>query len=254
MQPVCPQCHQPVEAEQINIQQMVALCLACDSVFELRTGLQRRKARKTQRPPGLQLHDDDPLIFKFRTNFRLEKNENFVNSAVLSLVFSLLTTLMVGLSLEGEAPIFLAMLFAILAVGAFYWLASIVWNATEIAAADSSLMVSRRPLPVPASKRVLDLSSVDAIYAEETAASRQDSYDTPRFHVWASETVGRRKLVVADLTEDYATYIASRLDAWLRADDDRSADRLSLDEADDDAAELAARQAAAADDNQATVP
>lgn len=247
MQPVCPQCQQPVEAAQVNIQQMLALCPACSSIFELRPGLRRRKARKVQRPAGLQLSDGDPLTFKFRTNFRLEKNEHFVNSAVMSGVFSLLTILMIALNLDGEVPVFLPMLFASLAVGAMYWLASITWNTTEIAASGNSLMVSRRPLPVPASQRVLDLSSVDAIYAEETVASRQEGYDTPRFHIWASEMAGGRKLVVGDLTEEYATFVASRLDAWLREDDDRSVDRLSLDEADENSPPLEDQAEAAVD-------
>ena len=239
MQPVCPQCQQPVEAEQVNIQQMVALCPVCSSIFELRPGLQRRKTRKVQQPTGLQLNDGDPLTFKFRTNFRLDKNEYFINSAILSVVFSLMTILMIALNLEGEVPVFLPMLFAIMALGALYWLGSIAWNHTEIAASENSLMVSRRPLPVTSSSRVMDLTDVETFYAEETVASQREGYDTPRFHVWASETEGGRKLVIGDLTEEYATYIASRLDAWLREDDDISVDRLSLDEADADAAQLA---------------
>ncbi len=250
MQPVCPQCQQPVEAKQVNIQQMLALCPACNSIFELRPDLRRRKTRKVQQPTGLQLQDGDPLIFKFRTNFRLEKNEHFVNSAVMSAVLSLVTILMIGLTLSGEVTLFMPVFFATMAFATLYWLASIAWNHTEIAASENSLMVSRRPLPVTSSSRVLDLTDVETFYAEETTASQQEGYDTPRFHVWASETEGGRKLVVGDLTEEYATYIASRLDAWLRESDDRSVDRLSLEEADADAAQLE-DQADAAVDNEA---
>ena len=244
MQPVCPQCLQPVEADQVNIQQMVALCSACNSIFELRPGLQRRKARKVQRPTGLHLHDGDPLTFMFRTNFRLEKNEHFVNSAVMSAVFSLVTILMIALTMTGEVTLFMPVFFAAMAFATLYWLASIAWNHTEIAASGTSLMVSRRPLPVASSSRVLDLTNVEAFYAEETVASQQEGYDCPRFHVWASETAGGRRLVVGDLTEEYATYIASRLDAWLQESDDRSVDRLSLDEADGSAAQLGDQAAA----------
>ncbi|MCY4466436.1 MAG: hypothetical protein OXE46_12955 [Chloroflexi bacterium] len=253
MQPICPQCQQPVEAEQVNIQQMVALCPACSSVFALRPGSQRRKSRKVQQPTGLQLHDGDPLTFTFRTNFRLDKNEHFVNSAMMSAVFSLVTILMIALNLEGEVPVFLPLLFAILASGALYWLGSIAWNHTEIAASGNNLMVSRRPLPVAMPSRVLDRTDIVAFYAEETAASQQAGYDTPRFHVWASKTESGRKLVVGDLTEEYATYIASRLDAWLQEGDDRSVDRLSLGEADGGRAQLEvqAEAAAAVDSNRA---
>ncbi len=227
MQLQCPQCDQPVKAEQINIQQMVALCDACSSVFDINLQRAKSKRRKVKRPPGLRILADDPLHLAFRTNFRLDKSENFSASAILSGVFSLVTLMMIGLYIAGEVPIFLPLVFALMALAALYSLATITYNQTHIWLDEHAIHIARRPLPAITQARQITLDGIESCSAEETAASRREGYDTPRYHVWAQYIDGGRKLISGDLTEDYASYIASQLNQQLYQDDVASAARLS---------------------------
>ena len=216
---------------------MVALCERCSSVFDINKQQPKTKRRKIKRPQQLRIMAADPLHLAFRTNFRLDKSENFTTSAILSGVFSLVTLLMAGLYIEGEVPIFLPLMFMLMASAALYSLATIAYNKTHIQLDSESIYVSRRPLPSLTQARQLELDDADAFSAEETAASQREGYDTPRYHVWAHYANGGRKLVSGDLTEDYASYIASQLNLQLYQDDAASAARLSDTQSEEQAAE-----------------
>ena len=251
MQLQCPQCHRPVAAEQINIQQMVALCDACSSVFDVNIQRAKAKRRKVKRPSNLRILAEDPLHLAFRTNFRLEKSESFTTSAILSGVFSLVTVMMIGLYIEGEAPGILPLVFAVMALAALYSLATIAYNQTHIWMDEHAINLARRPLPSLTQARQISLDGIEAFSAEETAASQREGYDTPRYHIWAQLSDGGRRLVCGDLTEDYASYIASQLNLPLIQDDAASAARLSDAQAEEHAA--AQPSATHADRNQSSL-
>ena len=215
---------------------MMALCGACGSVFDIDSQRGKSKRRKVQRPDGIQEAENGALRLRFRTNFRLDKSESFINSAILSGVFSLITVLMTGLVAAGEVPFFLPIIFSVMAICAIYSLATITYNATEILADEHSLRVSRGPLPSLTQAREISLLDVDELTVEETLASQERGYDTPRYHVWAQVAGGRRRFVVGDLTEDYAYYVAGKLNAFLELDDAPDTSRLTMtsDEADEE--------------------
>ncbi len=217
---------------------MAALCAACGSVFEIVIPRAKAKRRKVERPPALRLLSDEPLHLAFRTNFRLDKNENFQASASMGGVFSLVALLMTGLYLEGDLPVFLPLIFAALACVALYSLATIVYNTTQIRLDSEAIHIARGPLPSFTRPRQISLEGVDSFSADETAASQREGYDTPRYHIRAHYADGARRLVIGDLTEDYAEYIAGQLNRRLRDEDEQIAQRLS-DDWDDGRAESA---------------
>lgn len=227
MQLHCPRCDHPIEAEQINIQKLVALCAQCSGVFDINRPRAKAKRRKAHRPPQLRQHSADPLHLGFRTNFRLDKSERFQSSAILSGVFSLVALLMTGLFLEGEVPIFLPLMFVMMAIAAIYSLATITYNQTHIRMEDEAIHVSRAPLPSLTGARRIGLDGVESFTVEETTASRREGYDTPRYHVWANDADGGRRLVSGDLIEEYASYIAGQLNQRLIPDEAVSSTRLS---------------------------
>lgn len=212
---------------------MVALCDACSSVFEVSRPRSKAKRRKATRPPSLRILAQDPLRLSFRTNFRLDKNESFQGSAILSGLFSLLTLLMTGLFLDGEVPIFLPLTFLVFATAAIYSLLTIIYNQTHIRLSEESVRVARRPLPSLTQERQIRLAGVETFNAEETAASLREGFDTPRYHVWALSIDGGRRLVCGDLTEDYAAYVAAQLNLGLTTDEAASSSRLSDSQSDD---------------------
>lgn len=230
MRLTCPQCNALVTADHINIQQMVAACLSCSNVFQFTVTEPKSKRRKVRQPRNLQLHEAEGLHLAYRTNFRLDRDENFISSVILSTVFTLLALVMSGGYLAGEMPVSLPFIFGLVALPMYYWLGLIVFNKTHIYMDSASIQVSRKPLPSIGQTREIDLSNVTAVSTEETKASKQKEYDTPRYHVWANMPDNSRKIIVADIAEDYAYFIVQKLDDKLQQGMDVNISRLKMNE------------------------
>jgi hypothetical protein len=220
MQIQCPNCGEKVRAENINIQEKIAVCSACDTVFKFEMPEEKTKRRKVKQPQNLIVRDsDESLKMSFRTNFRLDANEGFVGSSIMIVIGILLGGLMLGAGVDtGEIPLILPVGFLVLAVVAFYNMALIAYNQTEIEMDEEVIRLSRKPLPsvLGNQKQEILLSGVVSFSAEETPKSAKEAYDTPRYHVWANFQDGSRKIVVADLIEDYAHFIAQVMEERLQ--------------------------------------
>jgi hypothetical protein len=226
----CPECATPIPAENINIQKMAAVCPSCGAVFQFEPAEPKNKRRKVHQPQNLELHDtDDRLQMAFRTNFRLSQDASFISSALMSLLFTFTTVMMVG-GLSGEVssgePL-IGILPASFALGTllmYYWLASTIYNKTHIEMNDEKISISRKPLPVFEQKNDVSLAGVTVIRYEETPVSKKEGYDLPRFNVWAETPDGSRRMIVKDVIEDYAVFIAQRLNERLAFDSDPDVD------------------------------
>ena len=218
MQPIyCPNCAEVVPAEHINIQQMAAVCPACNTVFEFDIPEVKAKRRKVKKPEKLTLHDTDAqLEMIFRTNFRLERNEAFANGLVLSVMFTIITMVVINRLLAGEGAAIVALVPALITSLGYYWLALTAYNRTHIEMNAERIRVSRQPIPSLTEANEVDLYNVVDIHYEETAISKREGYDTPRFRVWAETEDGREKLIANDLIEDYAIFVTQQLNDRLQ--------------------------------------
>ena len=221
MQLTCPQCHQALTAEHINIQQMAAACPACANVFRFTLDKPKFKRRKAHQPRHLELREAEDLHIAYRSNFRLDEDANFIGSATVSALFTFAALLMTGVYLAGEVMLTLPFILWLVALPTYYWLGLIVFNKTHIQMDDVSIRVSRQPLPHIGQAREIALFDVISISAEETKISRENEYDTPRYHVWANMADGSRRIVVTDVIEDYAFFIAQKLEGCLQQDTTR---------------------------------
>jgi len=214
MQVACPQCQAPVCAENINIQEMMALCSACSSVFSIARERQKQKRRRLRQPKALQVsQDDQSLRLAFRSHFHLRRSENFRAAAVMSAVFPLISLLMWSLYFGGEElPLVVPLLFMVLGSGAIYSLATMAYNKTRIVMDEARLRVSRGPLPSFSAVRDLDLADVESMGAAEAASPQPGDYEGPLYHVWAGRTDGGRTVVVGDRPEAEAFFTARRLE------------------------------------------
>ena len=229
MQVNCPNCGEKLPAENINIQKMTAVCPACDTVFSFDLPADKAKRRKVKQPAQLNLRDDnDRLQMEFWTNFRLERNEAFLTGAVGAFSMTLVSAVLLGLP---RMPFVLPLVFIVMALAFFYALALIVVNKTHIEMDEDSIRVTRQPIPNPLNQgSEVPLAGVAAIKFEETALSKKEAYDTPRYQVWAETEDGSRRTIVNDVTVDYAVFIAQHLQERLQMDDDRAVSHLEDDE------------------------
>jgi hypothetical protein len=219
MQVNCPNCGEKVTAENINIQKMTAVCAACDTVFliDLSEAKDKAKRRKVKPPAKITLHDAETFHMEFWTNFRLDRNQAFLGSLWGGIGATEFTLLLIG---EG-IPIILPVVFVWVALASFYMLALTVVNKTHIEMDDGVIKVTRKPLPNPLDQGYeVSLAGVTAIKYEETAISKKEAYDTPRYRVWAETADGSRRTIVNDVIEDYAVFIAQHLEEHLQTDDD----------------------------------
>jgi hypothetical protein len=229
MQLRCPNCGAKVTAENINIQKMTAVCAACDTVFpfELPEAKAKTKWRDVRQPEMLVLRDAETLRMEFATNFRLDKDGDFIVSLMGAPSMAIIGFALLG---EIDVPIFLPIMLMVMAATLFYSLALKVINKTHIEMDSDSITVERKPFPNPLrQKQKIPLDSVSAIKYEETATSKKEAYDTPRYRVWAETTDGISRIIVNDVIEDYAVFVAQTLEQHLYMESDPDISRLEDD-------------------------
>jgi hypothetical protein len=223
MQVNCPNCGERVTAEHINIQKMTAVCAACDTVFPFDLPEPQVKRRKVKQPAQLTMRDAESLQMEFRTNFRLDRSEAFLSSAFGGISMAIMGLLMGAL----RVPFVLTLVFMLIAAAFFYLLALTAFNKTHIEMSEEAIKVTRRPFPNPLNRGYeVPLAGVATIKYEETAISKKEAYDTPRYRVWAEMVDGSRRTIIDDVTEEYAVFIAQRLEEGLHMDTDPDVSRL----------------------------
>lgn len=233
MQLTCPNCGGPIPSKGVNIQKMVGVCPACDTVFKFEPPQDKIKRRKVKPPQNLIVAEaNDDLHLAFVTNFRLDKSESFISAVILSLSFTIITVLMLSkFQASNTTGVLVTAVFALISMLTFYGLALMVYNKTHIEMDDTRIKVSRKPLPSPFNQtQNIGLAGVIAIRCEETPASKEKGYDTPRYNVWAETEDARRKAIVSNVTEDYALFITQYLNEQLETAADPDVSHLTDDE------------------------
>lgn len=232
MQIICPNCGEPVSSENINIQRMAAVCPACDSVFQFEVAESKIKRRKIKQPQQIASDETDGhLNIAFRTNFRLEKNENFLATVMVSFLFTFMTILIATKYNAESVPIVIPIGLGLITLFLYYSMALMIYNKTHIQVDDEQIKVSRKPLPnVLTQPNIINLSTVSIIRYEETPASKKEAYDLPRYNVWAEKVDGNRQVIVSDIVEEYAVFVSQRLNEFLEREDAPDASRLLDDD------------------------
>lgn len=213
----CPICSEQVRAENINVQELVAVCSNCDTVFQFTSPEEKAKRRKVKKPEKLVLKDGQNLEMLFRTNFRLDANQAFITSAFGGIAMTIFAFVVGNEYLVGETNFFAPLIFTLLATFFLYRASLIAYNHTHIVMSEQNVTVSRAPLPsIFNQTQSISLNGVIAIKCEETSISKKEAYDTPRYRVWAETADGNRRTIVNDVTEDYAYFISQKLDEKLQ--------------------------------------
>jgi hypothetical protein len=216
----CPNCGEFIPAENINIQEMVALCGKCQHVFAFTRSAIARKAKRRipPRPERVLVHvDDDGLELSYRLVFGSGAKFGLV-MATFGAVVS--TILLVSASLSHEPPS-LQFFFTLLALIFSYAAAVGVTTTTTITADTQHLYVRSGPLPFPIKDdKTLSTADITRVSFEETYQS--NSPLPPSYNVYAELQDGARISVVTSLPRAHAQYIAATLDDYLHQDIDVS--------------------------------
>jgi DNA-directed RNA polymerase subunit M/transcription elongation factor TFIIS len=222
MQLTCPECSKTVPAEHINIQKMVAVCPSCDAVFQFempRADQAKAKRRKIKQPKHLILEEtDDYLRMAFRTNWRLDQDEVVINSAALSAIFALASFGLIFVA-RGVPTTIMGLVGLVLMVGMLLRLSFRLTSRTQIVMDEHQIRVSRTPdRSLLQMKNHVNLARVRDIVTEETAKSKKEGYDTPRYRVFAQLEDGSERFIVTELVQEYADFVSYRLNERLQED------------------------------------
>ncbi|MGJ3238059.1 MAG: hypothetical protein ACFE0Q_05075 [Anaerolineae bacterium] len=228
MQLNCPTCGEAINADQINIQEMIAVCGNCHAVFAFNSSAEKAKRRKTKQPDALTLIEtDDQLEMVFRTNFRLDTNQDFVATIVGGFAIAMISAIMFNEYRIDDIPLFVPILLSVLSLAMFYFAGLMAYNATHITMTADQILISRKPLPsLVKGATEINLHGITQIKCEETNVSKEQEYDTPRYRVWGETADGARRVIANDLIEDYAFFITQKLEERLLTDLDMPAIRL----------------------------
>lgn len=224
MQLSCTNCGELIRADNINVQEMVAVCSNCHTVFPFKTPEGKDKRRKVKQPQNLALRDAETLEMSFRTNWRLSSNQEFSGMVVGAIMMGFVSSILFGEVMVDDVPLILPLGFAIITLGLLYMVGLIAYNSTHIEMDDEKISVSRKPLTMLSKHHDISLHGVESIKCEETSLSKERNYDLPRYQVWAETVDGSRRPIVTDVTEEYAYFITQRLQERLHYDVSRLED------------------------------
>jgi len=227
----CPNCNTGIQANNINIQDKIAVCHNCDTVFQFTLSDSqdnKAKRRKVHQPKDLIVYNENRLHMSFKTNWRLLQNEAFSTGVVMGVLFTFITILMVSEGELGLLPFFTGLI----ALAGYYLAALQSHNQTHLVMDEHSIRTFRQPLPEFGYSQIdVGVANIESFSTEETATSKKESYGLPRYNVYANRFDGGRQIIVKDVTEEYGRYIAQALNTELAHDDtDMDTSRLTSDD------------------------
>ncbi len=234
MQLKCRNCGAIISAENINIQQMAAVCSECNHVFSFADDLTARKAKslKVKRPKRIHVQESTRQL---ELSYNRVLNQDDAKGVIpLFIVLCLTSFFFILATVTRALP--LIFVFAVLVSVFAYILAETFLNRTRVAVGDETITTWREPLPFPMpgtefpfQTKMLNRHEAVRVFAEETVESREKGEINRYYHVCIELHDGNRAILLKSLPHDYAFYIAQRLDAYLQADADEAAEALSDD-------------------------
>jgi hypothetical protein len=218
MQLRCQHCGAPIPAENINIQELVALCNECQHVFGFSKSVVARqtKHRKLKPPKRVRVYEDDKRL-------ELSYWLVFGPGPKLGIVMSLIAVIAYGAMFvgawEGRASAPPLLVLGLLVALFVYLEAVFLTTTTGISVDMDRIVVSSGPLPFPIKDdKTLSVHDISRVLFERTTESWPPF--VPTHSVYAELRDGERLPVVTSLPREYARYIAYTLDGYLCASED----------------------------------
>jgi hypothetical protein len=236
----CPQCGQPIDGAQINIDKTLAVCGACGEVFNFadRIPARKRKTQKLKQPADVQMIEQGDQV-----TLRIPiKSPMAVISILMGIVFAVfgvgMSVAIASTALANGDSLFLGLsLGPSLFVGLMmYFLIGGLINHEEITLTADSLQQKVTPLPLALPRRHM-LADIHHVSVESSATERSGGSER-RYDVCLHGNDRRVQILVSDLTADSAHFVAQEIEAYLADDDAQDVDGRTI-ELDETAARLA---------------
>jgi hypothetical protein len=215
MQLTCQHCGAPIPAENINIQELVALCNECYHVFGFSKSAVARQAkhRKLKPPKRVRVYEDDKrLELSYWLVFGPGSKFGIVASLIAIVAYG---AMFIG-AWNGNSSALPLLLLGLLVALFAYLEAVFLTTTTGISLDMDEMAVSSGPLPFPIKDdKTLSIHDIVRVFFERTTESWPPF--VPTHNVYAELQDAERLPVVTSLPREYARYIAYTLDDYLHA-------------------------------------
>ena len=215
----CPECHEPLAADQVNIQTGLGRCLLCDVGFHILPPIVRAPAEPTEvgLPDGMQVTAEGDRLRIERRWF----SAKYIFLAFFALMWNLFLVGWYSIALGGSDMFnLIALLFPLGHVAAgvglgYYSLAGLL-NKTVISADAETLSVKHSPLKWRG-EQTLYRAAIEQLYVQERVTKPGKSKrPVSQFEVHALLTGHRsRKLLTGLSKPEQAVFIAQQLEKTL---------------------------------------
>lgn len=227
----CVSCGEPIRAENINIQEMVAKCSQCHAVFSFRSV---DESIQTVDPYAAALAEvlpaDEPLekpphldieagYQELRIGYRWRDTRNTSFFVVFTLIWCgilipFIATAIATNSLELVAFISLHL---IVGVSMALYTSALLFNRTNILVSHQGIVVEHGPIPVPFTpNRTLESRVIKQLYVEEYVPSRTNGKPDYTYAVRAVQHDGSElRLVGGFNSSHHARYVEKEIEKFL---------------------------------------
>lgn len=216
----CPECGAEIQAEKINVQEMVAVCGACNYVFRFDVDEAHRKRRKLKKPKRLHITETPDQL---TMHYQMVSNEDEWPLTIGNAPFALLLPLAIMFTIMARMPYVVPLFFTLWAIASWYVQAAIWFNKTTIGINDERLSVESGPIPwVTTSRGNIERQDIEEIICVETKKSQENAAVNRYFHVQVKLIDGHNINILKAMPQDYALYIAQELNAELKSNQQTS--------------------------------
>jgi hypothetical protein len=221
----CPDCGAVVPAADINIDQGIAKCRACDGVIDVaeamgKEGGPRPLAKRPRLPQPRAI-----IVEDLGGGLRLTRSWFTWAVIVMTLFCVAWDSFLVfwySMALAGNAP-WIAIVFPVLhlalGVALTYGTLAMYLNRTVLEVAQGRLTVRHGPLPWPG-RRDLDAGDLEQLYCDETASRGRRGSGSYSYNVWAVLKDGQRvKLLDTLPNREQALFVEQMVEDYLGIED-----------------------------------
>ena len=209
----CPNCNKEIAVENINIQEMVAMCKDCNHVFNFKGSVPSRKAKRRQLPlPNrVQVEETDGQL-------SIAYQRVYSGGALFGLIMSTIVSILLPLAFitilteKNNVEVVPMMMIGASVLWSWYALAMFLTTKTQITVNEDALVVKTGPLPFfIKDDKVIQMDTITRLYREEVT----DPF--PSNNVRAELDDGDKLKVVTSLPSEHAMYIARTIDDYLQS-------------------------------------
>lgn len=217
----CPSCGTAVEAENINIDKLVAKCGQCHTVFSFEEKIQAVTRRRPEvlLPPGIEAYslssEIDMLLSWRRSSNSFLLFFTIMWNAILS-IFVVVAIASGSLSIL----LFISLHLAI-GIGLLYYTIATLFNTTHINVDHYNLLVEHRPIRVPFfPDHDIPVTEVDQIFIDKYVSGKTNGQPVYAFGVNLITKDGKTIKLVRGLKDSqHALYIEQEVEKFLSIPD-----------------------------------